>query len=145
MDTNDVFYDRKELLEAMASPEYRTSARYRDELTAKMQRSVQAGRITPMGEFVDPAQRSHTRTAYYADDNANGFIMPGADPTWAEAGKAGRGFFKSPEEIAGAMSAPHFDADPTYRDAVREKIGRSIREGLLTADLQTAAPADRSN
>ncbi|WP_374469934.1 hypothetical protein [Phenylobacterium sp.] len=146
MDTNEptgIFYDRAEFLKAASSPEYAASARYRDDVAAKLQRSMEAGTISPMGEFINPADRTHTRNAYYADDNANGYIVQGADPTWAEAGKVGRGFFKSPEEIAAAFSAPAYEIDPTYQNAVREKIGRSIREGFLTPDLQAADPAER--
>ena len=41
------------------------------------------------------------------------------------------------------FSAPAFAIDPTYQQAVREKIERSIREGYLTADLKAADPAQR--
>jgi len=137
----NVFFDRSELMEAMASPEYQTSARFREEVSEKLERSMAAGRISPMGEAISHGQRSQTVNAYIADENANGLIVPGADPAWAAAVNVGTGsFFKSPEEIADAFSAPAFQHDPTYQRAVQEKIARSIREGHITADLKAATP-----
>lgn len=148
MDTNDpadCYFDRSEFLAATASPEYRTSARHREEVAGKLQRSIASGRITPMGEQISHSDRTHTRTAFNEMDLANGFTMSGAEPTWAEAGRVGSGFFKDPEEIANAFAAPAFEIDPTYQQALREKIARSVREGWLTADLRAAVPARYGN
>lgn len=150
MDTHDpnadLYYDRDEYLKAAASPEYKVSPRFRDEVAGKLQRSMQAGRFTSMAEEITHAQRVHTRTAYRPGSNENGYIVPGADPAWAAAGKvASDHYFKSPAEIADAFSAPAFEADRTYQDAVRAKIARSVREGFLTPDLKAADPAQRGS
>lgn len=148
MNTNephDLYWDRSEFQKAASAPEYRDSARFRDEVAAKLQRSIAAGRITPMGEQITHEQRTHTRNASSTNEGLYGEVvaMPGPHPHWAEAGKIGTGFFKGPDEIANAFSAPAFAIDPTYQQAVREKIERSIREGYLTADLKAADPAQR--
>lgn len=142
---NDLFYDRAEFLKAAASPEYRDSPRYRNEVASKLQRSMAAGRITPMGEQITTADRTQTRTAYTTGDNANGYIVPGADPAWAAAQQVTQGFFKAPEEIANAMSAPAYEIDPSYRLALVEKVQRSQREGFITADLKAADPSQPGN
>ena len=139
----DNFYDLSEVREAMADPLYQTSARYRDNVAAKLQRSQAAGTVGRMGEYYPQGGRVHTRTASDEDANVNGFIVRGAHPAWAEAGRVTQGFFKSPAEIANALDAPACDIDPTYQQAVRDKIARSIREGWLTADLEAADPATR--
>lgn len=144
---DDTFFDRAELMEAMAAPEYATSGRYRDQIAAKLHRSVAAGTITPMGEQVAHHERSHTRTAYNTDAGLYGdaVVMPKGDAAWAEAGKvADGGYFKTPEQVAAAFSAPAFEIDPTYQQAVRTKIERSQREGWLTADLQASDPTQRN-
>ena len=138
----DNFYDLSEVREAMADPRYKTSARYRDDLAAKLHRSQAAGTVGRMGEE-RPDGAFYKRDAYDEDANVNGFIVRGADPAWAEAGKVNQGFFKSPEEIAHALAAPACGIDPTYQHAVREKIARSVREGYLTADLEAANPSTR--
>lgn len=141
----DVFFDRSELMEAMASPDYQTSARFRAEVADKLERSMAAGRVTPMGEAISHGQRSQTVNAYIPDENANGLIVPGADPVWAAAANVGAGsIFTSPEEIAAAFSAPAFEHDPTYQAAVRDMVARSIREGHITSDLKAVSPAQPS-
>lgn len=117
--------------------------RYREEVAAKLQRSLDAGKITPMGEQISHDQRSQVRTAYHVNEGASGYTVAAVDPAWAEAGKVNAGCFKSPEEIADAFNAPAFEIDPTYQSAVREKIARSIREGYLNADLTAADPIQR--
>ncbi|WP_293681522.1 hypothetical protein [uncultured Phenylobacterium sp.] len=138
---NDTYFDRSEFLKAVADPEYRASARRRDEVAQKLQRSLAAGTLQPMGEQIMHGQRNHERNAYYENDNANGYTVGGADPTWAAAGQvATRHFFRSREEVAQAMSAPAFDVDPSYGTELYLKVQRSIREGHLGADFLTAAP-----
>jgi hypothetical protein len=145
----DTFYDMSEVREAMGDPRYRTSARYRDEVAAKLHRSQQAGTVVSQTSYHGSQKRTLGRDRDYdfghpnANANANGFIQPGADQAWAEAAKVGQAgsIFKSPEEIMWAMSAPHFEADAAYQQAVREKIDRSIREGWITRDFQTAKPS----
>jgi hypothetical protein len=41
------------------------------------------------------------------------------------------------------MAAPQYDLDPTYREAVRAKIDRSIREKWITPGLQALDPSQR--
>lgn len=134
--TDDLYYDRSEFLEAAAQPEYRSSARYRDDVAAKLRRSLEAGTISTMGEQISQEQRVHTRTAFNTDEGTYGGAveMPGADPTFAEAAKIGMGTFADMEAVAMAMSAPAYEADPTYRTAVYEKVQRSFRAGTLDAD-----------
>jgi hypothetical protein len=69
--------------------------------------------------------------------------MPGANPLMAEAAKVRSGCFAGPEAIANAMAAPQYDLDPTYREAVRAKIDRSIREKWITPGLQALDPSQR--
>ena len=140
--TEDVFYDRDELLKAMASPEYAASSRYRDEIAAKLHRSSAAGTIAPMGEEITRQQRNHERIAVNTPEGMYGDAVPypSADPHWVQAANVGVGCFKSPEEVAAAFSAPAFESDPTYQAAAREKVARSMREGWLTADLKSANP-----
>jgi hypothetical protein len=143
--TDDVYFDRSEFLKAASAPEYATSERYRQDVAAKLQRSLDAGTVTPMGQRIAHEDTSVTWTAYSAPEQMYGSHnpLPGAHPVWAEAQKVATGFFRGPEEIAAAMGAPHFDRDPTYREAVREKIGRSIREGHINTDFAAADPAKR--
>lgn len=145
--TDAIFYDRGEFLAAAAAPEYATSARYRDEVAAKLQRSLEAGTVTPMGQEVTHEVRTDPyrieRTMPLAEQGLYGAGVPatGALPQWAEAAKVGNGsFFKSVEEVALAMAAPAYEADPTYRDAVYEKMQRSFREGTLDPALFNPAP-----
>jgi hypothetical protein len=138
----ETFYDHSEVREAMNDPRYRTSARYRDELAAKLHRSQQAGTVARQSQYYDHRQRVRGRERNPAwgnpDANSNGFTQPDAVPEWAEAAKVGQAgsFFKTPEEIMQAMSAPHFDTDTSYRLALKDKIDRSIREGYVTSDFQ---------
>lgn len=134
---DDIYYDRGEFLDAAAAAEYRTSARYRDEVSAKLERSMAAGTITPMGEQIGHAQRIETRTAYGEDEGLYGVAvaMPAAHPAWAEASNVAVGTFRDLDAVALAMSAPQFSADPTYRRAVFEKVERSKREGALDPSL----------
>lgn len=148
-DPNSTFYDRSEFLAATQAPEYATSARYRQEVQDKLARSYEAGTMTLMGE-----RRTHngltTRTVYSnAETQAvygNGMGRSlGADPVMAEAAAVATpgSFFNGPEEIARAMGAPQYEADPSYQDAVRNKIARSIREGFIGTDLRPLDPSKR--
>jgi hypothetical protein len=139
----DLYWDRAEYLKAVAAPEYRESPRYRAEVAERLQRSMAAGRITSMGEHIRPGQRGHERTAYSEGDGQTGYTVPAADPTWAEAIKVGQGYFKNEVEIANAMAAPAFEIDQTYQRALREKVQRSIREGLIGTDFRAIDPAQR--
>jgi hypothetical protein len=142
------YYDRSEFLAAAKAPEYATSARYREEVSGKLARSTAAGTITSMGQSISRDDTVHTRTVHNQPEgqalfgNGVGHAL-GAEPSWAEASKVSQGCFDSPEAIARAMAAPQFDIDPSYKQAVRNKIDRSIREGYLTADLKAADPAQR--
>jgi hypothetical protein len=108
----DTFYDMSEVREAMGDPRYRTSARYRDEVAAKLHRSQQAGTVVSQTSYHGSQKRTLGRDRDYdfghpnANANANGFIQPGADQAWAEAAKVGQAgsIFKSPEEIMWAMA-----------------------------------------
>jgi hypothetical protein len=143
MDTNDtpeLFYDRNELLDAMAAPEYAKSPRYRDQVSEKLNRSLHVGTLTPMGERIDPSQLTHTRNVYDPDANANGYTVRGPFPEMVEALRVNTGFFHTPEQIADAMSAPQFEIDLSYRRALKDKIDRSVREGRITPDLQAVTP-----
>lgn len=140
----DLFFDREEMLKAMSAPDYAISPRYRENVAAKLQRSMEAGRISQMGEEIVRPQVRQERIVSRPEDGQNGFTVAGAHPAWAEASKANDGsFFKSQEEIANAFSAPAFEIDRSYQEAVREKIARSIREGYLTSDLKPANPFQR--
>lgn len=134
----DTFYDMAELREAMNDPRYRTSARYRDEVAAKMHRSQQAGTVERQSSYHSRVNvRAPTRTATNEGD-IQGLGKPaGSEPFYAEALRVSQpgSFFTTGEDIASAMGAPQFDIDPTYREALREKIARSIREGYITPDL----------
>ena len=101
--------------------------------------------MTPMGQRIDPGETTYTRYAFREPEGTYGSHnpIPGADPTWAEAGKIGSGFFDGPEAIAAAMAAPVFAIDPGYQQAVREKIDRSIREKWLAPDLTALDPSLR--
>lgn len=125
---DDVYYDRDELIAAQKAPEYASSARYRDEVTAKLQRSLQAGTITPMGSHQTPAQRVHTVHAVNLEEG----IYGGSQPMPKPASPFGMtlGTFKTLDEITAATSVDSY-RDPTYRRAVTERIQRSIREGTL--------------
>jgi hypothetical protein len=144
-DHNDttLFFDRSELLEAQQSPEYGTSARYRADVAAKLERSLTAGTITPLGHRHTPNEASTlvTRNGRIEEGVVYGGVqpLPGPSPLYKAALEVGRpgSFFDGPEDIAMAMAAPHFDIDESYRNAVREKIGRSIREGRIDTNFQT--------
>jgi hypothetical protein len=130
-----------EVRTAMNDPRYRTSGRFRDEVAAKLHRSHQAGTVASQASYHDGSKRTlgKDRDYSYGNPKANsgGFIQPPADPILAEAGRvaAPGSFFTETETLAAAMGAPQFDLDPSYREALREKIARSIREGYLTRDL----------
>lgn len=135
-DDTTTYFDRAEFIQAAADPQYRDSARYRAEVEAKLQRSLSAGTVTPMGEFVDYAQTIETRTAAHTDEGATygGAVpMPGASAAWVAASyeKISNGTFGGLEELAWAMAAPAFEVDPTYQRAVQEKVARSRRAGTL--------------
>lgn len=131
--TDDVFYDRGEFLAAAAAPEYATSARYRDEVAAKLQRSRAAGTVSPMGEEVRHEQRHYEVNAWNNDEGlyGAGVPMPGPDPAQAIALNIDIGTFKNVEEVALAFAAPAYEIDRGYQAAVLAKIERSIREGTL--------------
>lgn len=145
-DPNSTYHDRQEYLRAVADPQYSIDARYREEVGARLARSLAAGTVTPLGQFSPhgESQSFHTRIA--TDNRAPEAIygshnpMPGADPLWAEAAKVGSGTFDGPEAIARAMGAPAFETDPSYREAVSAKIGRSILAGTITSDLAAIEP-----
>lgn len=139
---DDLYYDHGEFLDAAASPEYQTSARYRDDVAAKLQRSIGAGNITPMGEEIRHDQRLKESEPYTDEEGHYGGTVQiaGALPEWAEAAKVSIGTFGSLEEVALAMAAPVCEIDPTYRRALREKIDRSVREGTLPSDVFKLAP-----
>jgi len=147
--SDDIFHDHSEMQAAQAAPEYKTSGRYREEFAAKFARSQAAGRIGSLGQRHAHGEGStfHTRTAQMADEPqmyGSGNPMPGANPRWAEAANVNKqAFFDGPEAIARAMAAPQFDLDPSYRDAVREKIDRSIRERWIGDDFQARPVTDR--
>ncbi|HEX3888496.1 MAG TPA: hypothetical protein VHW05_13445 [Phenylobacterium sp.] len=146
-DADLVYEDRGEYLKAVAAPDYAASGRYRAQVAEKLQRSMEAGTIQSMGQYTAHAdtiwQRNvvHEQTpeALYGTHNP----MPSADPVWAEAAKVGTGFFADPEAIARAMAAPHYSRDPSYQQAVRAKIERSINERWITTDLAARDPKDR--
>jgi hypothetical protein len=125
---DDTFFDMTEVREAMASPLYRTSARYRDEIAAKLIRSQQAGTVGRIAEMITTDQRSHT---IHASNTKEG-IYGGAVPMPKSASPLGMyvGTFSSLDEIRAAMHAPSY-ADPTYRRALVERIERSARERTL--------------
>ena len=125
---DDIYYDRAELIEAQKAPEYATSARYRDEVAAKLARSLAAGTVTPMGAHQTPEQRTHTVHAVNLDEG----IYGGAQPMPKPASPFGMnvGTFKTLDEITAATSVDSY-RDPTYRRAVTERIQRSIREETL--------------
>ena len=96
---DDIYYDRAELIEAQAAPEYQTSPRYRDEVAAKLQRSMAAGTVTAMGEEITHRQRLEERIVSNTDEGLYGVGNPieGAHPAWAEAAKVSVGTFGSLE------------------------------------------------
>ncbi len=149
MTDQPIYEDRADYLKAVAAPEYAQSARYRDEVATKLQASMAAGTVTPMGQFVGQHRdaingRMMTPQRPEALYSPGTNPMPTADPIWAEAGKVGSvAFFENPEQIANAMAAPHFEIDAGYREAVREKIERSIRESYITPDFQPIDPSKR--
>jgi hypothetical protein len=145
-DETTTYEDRGEYLKAVADPAYAESARYRDGVAAKLQRSLDAGTVTPMGQRVAPySDRRDSRVATFEAEGVYGELnpMPKADPVWAEAIKVGSGFFDGPESIALAMAAPQFDLDAGYREAVHAKITRSINERWITADFTPVDPSRR--
>jgi hypothetical protein len=136
----DTFYDMSEVRAAMNDPLYRTSARYRDEVAAKLHRSQQAGTVVSQSSYHSRTNsRTPTRTAINDGETSGLGKTAASQPFWAEAGKVSQpgSFFKTTEEVAAAMGAPQFDVDRTYQEALRAKIERSIRAGYLTADLRT--------
>lgn len=150
-DPNDTstFYDRTEMLAAMQDPQYATSARYRDQIAAKVARSRDAGTISAQGEARTHnglSERFSHNPAETAAVYGNGHsTMPGANPAWDEARKVSMPgtFFEGPEAIAAAMGAPQFQVDEGYRQAVKNKIDRSIREGFIGTDFQPLDPSQR--
>jgi hypothetical protein len=135
---HETFYDMSEVREAMNDPRYRSSARYRDEVAIKLQRSQQAGTVASQASYHHRTNtRAPTRTVTN-EGEVQGLGKPAASqPFWAEASRVNQpgSVFTTIEATAAAMGAPQFDIDPTYREAVREKIARSIREGYLDANL----------
>lgn len=140
---DDIYYDRAELLEAQSAPEYQSSPRYRDEVAAKLQRSMAAGTVSAMTEEFTHQERSRPVDYFFEEEGLYGVgvQMPGPPPYWAAAAQVNNGgTFSSLEEVALAMDAPVCEIDPTYRLALREKIDRSIRAGTLPADVFNRAP-----
>lgn len=142
------YEDRGEYLRAVADPQYAQSARYRDQVAAKLQASMTSGTITPMGRRADYGSTIHTRNVFHEPQAIYGSHnpLPGADPLMAEAAKVGiaGSLFEGPEQIAAAMGAPQFDLDPTYQEAVHAKIGRSIRAGSIDTNFNALDPSKGS-
>jgi hypothetical protein len=145
---SDTYENDAELAAARADPRYQESQRYRDEVAAKMAASRAAGTVKTEGSYVGHGNGSsfHTMVARQTAPETlygMGQDMPGADPVWAEAAKVATGYFDGPEAIARAMAAPQYEIDPSYRQAVLEKIGRSQRENWIDANLQALPVAKR--
>lgn len=125
----DTFYDMTEVHEAMANPLYRTSARYRDEVAAKLARSQQAGTVGRIAERITPERRSYTINVSNTDEGHYGHAQPLPNPPASPFGMT-VGTFKNLDEITAAMNADSY-RDPSYRRAVLQRIQRSIREQTL--------------
>lgn len=124
----DTFYDMTEVHEAMANPLYRTSARYRDEVAAKLARSQQAGTVGRIAERITTDRRTYTVYASNTEEGLYGYAQPLPKPPSPFGMDVGA--FKNLDEIAAAMSADSY-RDPSYRRAVLQRIQRSIREQTL--------------
>jgi hypothetical protein len=145
--SHDTYESRADLIAAQQDPRYAQSPRYREEVAAKLERSMTAGTITQMAQHIrheDMIGTRHVRLEAEPEGIYGGAVkLPGADPIWAEAGKVGGGFFDGPEAIARAKAAPHYEVDSGYQQAVQEKIARSIREKFIDTNLQALDPAGR--
>lgn len=134
----DNFYDLSEVREAMSDPRYKTSARYRDDVAAKLHRSQAAGTVGRMSEHHPQGGWVYTTEKNTADEGLYGSSQLMTKP--ASPFGMNMGTFKTLDEIHSAMSAISA-IDPTYRQAVTERIERSIREGTLDQPALTQVAA----
>lgn len=142
-DTADTFYDASEFYAAMARPEYKTSARYRDEVAAKLQRSQAAGTVGSQSSIHRHDERTHTVTASSLELGLYGGAQPMPKAVAFDVQTMN---FRTAEQLQAAVDSPSY-ADPTYRDALIRAMTRSMREGTmdqgaLALAAQWAAEAD---
>jgi hypothetical protein len=76
----DTFYDMSEVREAMGDPRYRTSARYRDEVAAKLHRSQQAGTVVSQTSYHGSQKRTLGRDRDYDFGHPNANACPASAP-----------------------------------------------------------------
>ena len=134
----DNFYDLSEVREAMSDPRYKTSARYRDDVAAKLHRSQAAGTVGRMGQEHPQGGWVHTTNSSLGEEGLYGSSQLMTKPN-SPFGMT-LGTFKTLDEIHAAMTTVSA-VDPTYRQAVTERIERSIREGTLDQQALTQVAA----
>ena len=144
-DQPTTYESQAELAADIGDPRYSQSARYREGVAAKLQASIDAGTIARPAQFTDYDSTIYSKTIRHEPEAMYGSAnpLPKPHPLFEEAQKVGSGFFDGPAAIAAATGAPQWYLDPSYQQAVKEKIDRSIREKWISPGLEALDPSQR--